>query len=159
MKRSMQYIKAWIEAVKVKLNEAKTEFINFGSRQNLKKTGYTTIIVIGESIKRSTKVRCLGGHLVSNLTYKDHILTKCKAATLNIIKICNIKKYLTKETCHKLILQQIISHLDYVNSMLEGLPSSSIKIMQKIQNTAARLILRKIPKKASQSASKTYTGY
>ena len=32
MERSMQDIKAWMEAVKLKLNEAKTKFIYFGSR-------------------------------------------------------------------------------------------------------------------------------
>ena len=85
----------------------------------------------------------MGGHLDSNHTFKDHIHIKCKAAILNIIKICNIRKYLPRETCHKLILQLVLSHLDYANSLLAGLPSSSIKIMQKVQNTTARLILRK----------------
>ena len=127
----MHDIKAWMEAVKLKLNEAKTKFIYFGSRQQLNKATHTTINVIGELIKRSTKVQYLGGHLDSNLTFKDHIHIKCKAATLNIININNIRKYLTRETCHKLILQLVISHLDYANSMLAGLPSSSIKIMQK----------------------------
>ena len=101
----MHDIKAWLEAVKLKLNEAKTKFIYFGSRQQLNKATHTTTNVTGESIKRSTKVRYLGGHLDSNLTFKDNILIKCKAATLNIIKICNIRKYLTRETCHKVILQ------------------------------------------------------
>ena len=124
-----------MEAVKLKLNEAKTKFIYFGSRQQLSKAIHTTIKVIGELIKRSTKVQYLGGHLDSNLTIKHHIHTKCKAATLNIIKICNIRKYLMRETCHKLILLLVISHLDYANSMLAGLLSSSIKIMQKVQRT------------------------
>ena len=130
-----------MEAVKLKLNEAKTKFIYFGSRQQLNNATHTTINIIGESIKRSTKVQYLGGHLDSNLTFKDHIHIKCKAATLNIIKIFNIRKYLTRDTCHKLILQLVISHLDYANIMLVGLPLSSIKIMQKVQNTAASLIL------------------
>ena len=128
--RSMLDIKAWMEAVKLKLNEAKTKFTYFGSSQQLNKTTHTTINVIGESIKGSTKVRYLGGHLDSNLTFKDHILVKCKLATLNIIKICNVRKYLTKEIC-KLILHLVISHLDYANSILAELPSSCIKIMQK----------------------------
>ena len=37
----------------------------------------------------------------------------------------------------------VISHLDYANSMLAGLPSSSIKIIQKVQKHSARLILGK----------------
>ena len=86
MKKFMYDIKAWMEAVKLKLNEAKTEFIYFGSRQQLNKATHTTINIMGESIKRSTKVRYLGGHLDSNLTFKDHIHTKCKAATLKASK-------------------------------------------------------------------------
>ena len=83
----------------------------------------------------------MGGHLDSNLTFKEHILTKCKASTLDIIKIQNIRKYLTKDTFHKIILQLVTSHLDYANSMLTELISSSIKIMQK--NTTTRLIFGK----------------
>ena len=92
-----------MEAVKLKLNEAKTEFIYFGSRLQLNKTTHITINAIGELIEVSTKARYLGGHLDYNLTFREHILSKCKATTLNIIKIHNIRKYLTKETCHKLI--------------------------------------------------------
>ena len=138
-----------MEAVKL------TKFIYFGSRQQLNKTTYTTINVTGESTKRSTKVRYLGGPLDSNLTFKDDILIKCKATTLNIIKICNIRKYLTKETCHKLILQLVISHLDYANSMLAGLPSSSIKIRQKVQNIAARKMLGKNAKEITMECLKS----
>ena len=52
----------------------------------------------------------MGGHLDSNFTFKDHALVKCIATTLNINKTHNIKKYLTKETCHKLTLQ-LVSHV------------------------------------------------
>ena len=78
-----------------------------------------------------------------NFIFKDHIHIKCKAATLNIIKIHNIRKYLTRQICNKLILQMVTSHLDYANSMFAGLPSSSIKLMQRVHNTATRLVLRK----------------
>ena len=38
------------------------------------------------------------GHLDPNLPLKEHILIKCKAASLKIIKIWNIRKYLTEDT-------------------------------------------------------------
>ena len=50
-------------------------------------TTHNTVDIIGESVERSTKVRYLGGHLDSNLPFKEHMLIKCKAASLKIIKV------------------------------------------------------------------------
>ena len=55
MEKSMHDIKAWMEAIKLKLNEAKTEFMYFRSRQQLNKATYTKINVIGELIKKINK--------------------------------------------------------------------------------------------------------
>ena len=41
MERSIHDIKAWMEAVKLKLNEANSKFIYFGSRQQLNKAAHT----------------------------------------------------------------------------------------------------------------------
>ena len=48
----------------------------------------------------------------------------------------------------------VISHLDYTNSVLAGLPSSSIKIIQQVQNTAAGLICRKNAKESTTECLK-----
>ena len=93
-------IKSWMDAVKLKLNETKTEFIYFGGRQQLAKTHRDTININGKIIKHTNKIKYLGGHLDSSLTFKDHIIAKSKAATINIIKIRNIRKYLNQNTCH-----------------------------------------------------------
>ena len=71
-------IKSWMDAVKLKLNESKTEFIYFGGRQQLAKTHRDTIYMNGEIIKCTNKIKYLGGHLDSLLTFKDHIIAKLK---------------------------------------------------------------------------------
>ena len=141
MEKSILDIKSWMDAVKLKLNETKTEFIYFGGRHQLAKTRRDTINTNGKSIQCTNRINYLGGHLDSSLTFKDHIIAKSKAATINIIKIRNIRKYLNQDTCHKLIITLVLSHLDYSNSLLSGLPDSSIKILQKVQNSAVRLVL------------------
>ena len=70
--------------VRVKLNESKTKFIYFGSKQQLKKCTVDKININSETIQRSDTVKCLGGHLDQNLNLKKHIITKCKAAMMNI---------------------------------------------------------------------------
>ena len=141
LEKSMLDIKSWMDAVKLKLNETKTEFIYFSGKHQLAKTRRDTININGKTIQCTNKVKYLGGHLDSSLTFKDHIIAKSKAATINIIKIGNIRKYLNQDTCHKLGITLMISHLDYSNSLLSGLPDYSIKILQKVQNSAARLVM------------------
>ena len=69
------------------------------------------------------------------------------------------KEIPNKRDMPQLILQLVISHLDYANSMLEELPSSSTKIMQKVQNIAAKLILRKNAMESTTECLKAHTGY
>ena len=81
-----------MDAVRLKLNKSKTEFIYFGSGQQLSKCSENTIRVINEAIDRCSTVPYLGGYLDSQLNFKEHIKTKCKSAILNIIRIENIRK-------------------------------------------------------------------
>ena len=54
----------------LKLNESKTEFIRFGSRQQLTKCQHNAININREIINRSTKVKYLEGHLDEQLNFK-----------------------------------------------------------------------------------------
>ena len=66
-----------MDAVHLKLNESKTEFIYFGSRQQLRKCPHKTVNINRETINRSTKVKYLGSHpdeeLNSNNMYKQNV--------------------------------------------------------------------------------------
>ncbi len=54
---------------------------------------------------------------------------------------------MTEHAAQLLIQALVISRLDYCNALLAGLPSSTIKPLQMIQNAAARLFFNK-PKRA-----------
>ena len=62
---------------------------------------------------------------------------------LNIQRIKLIRLSLSIETCKTLVQALVISHLDYANTTLAGLPSYLIHRFQKVQNIAAKLVLNK----------------
>ena len=53
-----------------------------------------------------------------------------------------IRRYLTEDAAKQLVTSCVLSRLDYCSFLLTGTPNSVIQPMQKVQNTAARLILR-----------------
>ncbi len=68
----------------------------------------------------------------------------CRFALHNIRKI---RAFLTQHAAQLLVQALVISWLDYCNALLAGLPSSTIKPLQMIQNAAARLVFSE-PKRA-----------
>ena len=66
----------------------------------------------------------------------------CKIASRNLSIIRKIRKFLDVDSTKIIVHALVMSHLDYCNSLLFGLPKSSLARLQCIQNTAARLILK-----------------
>ena len=140
---TMLNTKHWMDSMRLKLNPDKTEFVIFGSPPQMKKVKCEHIELLSDTIKRSDVVKCLGTLLDSNLNFKQHVIQKCRMAMFNLKRICSIRKNLTRESCEILANGLILSHLDYNNSVLIGLPLVTIKHMQRIQNLAAKLILKR----------------
>ena len=101
-----------------------------------------SIIVSTHEILFSDKVRNLGFILDSNLTMKQHVIKTCQTAYYELKRISSIHRYLTKDAAKQLVTSCVLSRLDYYNSLLMGTPNCVIQPMQKVQNTAACLILR-----------------
>ena len=60
----------------------------------------------------------------------------------NYLRIRNIRRYLTDDATNILVLSLVMSHLDYCNAILFGLPQCDLNKMQRIQNMCAKLVLR-----------------
>ena len=127
----------------LKLNSDETEYILFGSQAQLKKISPEPLNAHDNLIEISKVVRYLGGFLDQQLNFKQHIKEKVKKAMTNLIKIHAIWKYLTVQVCTTLILMFCITHLNYANAILYGLPKSTLGKYQTIQNMCDRLILNR----------------
>ena len=72
-----------------------------------------------------------------------HISHSCRGLYLQLRRIGEIRPYLSMDSTKKLAVAFILSHLDYCNAMLAGFPDEKIAKLQRIQNSAAQLVLRK----------------
>ena len=136
-------IKQWMDQARLKMNPSKTEFIYFGNAPQLHKCTTDSINVTGDLILRSDAIRYLGVWLDATLNFKLHVTKKCKAAMANIIRIRGIHHLLTEEAASSLVLSLCVSHLDYCNAALYGLPDITISRMQRVQNMCVHLVLRR----------------
>ena len=132
-----------MDQARLKMNPSKTEFIYFGNAPQLHKCTPDSINVAGDLILRSDAIRYLGVWLNATLNFKLHITKKCKAAMANFIRIRGIHHLLTEEAASSLVLSLCVSHLDYCNAALYGLPDITISRMQRVQNMCACLVLRR----------------
>ena len=66
-----------------------------------------------------------------------------KSCFFQLRRISAVRRFLSQDASSKLVSSLILSRLDYCNSLLAGTSSSSLQTIQRIQNCAARLVLKK----------------
>ena len=69
-----------------------------------------------------------------------HISHICRTAYIAIRQISSIRQYLTLHATKILVCSFVLSRLDYCNSLLSGCQQQHINKLQKVQNSAARLV-------------------
>ena len=124
----------------LKLNDSKTDFIIFGAKRNLSSVDTDSIMVGDAAINPSDSVKSIGATLDSSLSLKKHVNLTCKTAWYHLHQISKIKQYLTEDQLKAVIHSYVICRLDTNNSLLIGLPKTSLSHLQMVQNACARLI-------------------
>ena len=134
-------IRAWTIANKLMLNDSKTEIVHLSSR--FRTTQPLRPLKIGLSyIEPVPQVRILGTMADRHLTMSRHVNMVSRNATYSIRKIGQLRKFLNRGTTEILVHAFISSKLDYCNSLLHGLPHFELAKLQRVQNTAAKLVVR-----------------
>ena len=137
-------IKNWMTNNKLKLNDDKTESILISTRQKLSQIPPSLSLSLDTAtISTSHSTKNLGVILDSTLSMQDFVSSTAKSCYFHLRRISQIRKHLSTEATTKLVISLVISRLDYCNALLSGLPDSTIQTLQRVQNNAARLILKK----------------
>ena len=140
LEKCIQEIRRWTQQNFLKLNDDKTEFLLFGSRQQLTKVSVPYISIGDARIAPSLKARNLGVIFDSSMTLQPHINNIVRLSSYHIRNIGKIRKYLDKSATEKVIHAFVTSRLDNGNALLYSLPNNQISRLQRLQNTAARIV-------------------
>ena len=113
---------SWFIGNRLMINDAKTDFLIIGTRQQLEKTSIESIIIGDTVIKPLESVRNLGSWFDAHIRMKVHVGKICSKAFHGLYSIRQIRKFLTVQSTKTLIHAFVSSHLDYRNALLFGLP-------------------------------------
>ncbi len=94
----------------------------------------------GISLETHETVRGLGIMLGCYLSMKEQIQRVVRTTRYHLRNIGFVRKYLDETTTKMLVHNDVISKLDYCNSLYYGLPKYLLKELQLVMNRAARLI-------------------
>ena len=133
-------IKIWMNDNYLKLNDDKSECLLIGTSKRVSQCSVSTFECCSAQIPMSNTVRNLGVILDSELSLNDHVTKLIQSCFLQLRNIGNVRKYLTKQSAEILVLALVMSRLDYCNSILAGATKSQISRLQRVQNTAARIV-------------------
>ena len=140
LKSCISEIHRWMQENFLQLNADKTEFMLFGSKQQLSKVSLPFITISESDIAPNTVARNLGVVFDSNMTLVSHVSNIVKSASYHLCNIRKIRKYLNPHSTQQIIHAFVTSRLDMGNSLLYGLPQNQLKRLQNIQNAAARIV-------------------
>ena len=84
LQNCLMNVKTLMDENRLKMNDGKTEFIMIGAKKQLAKCKTTSTDVNKTVVNDSEVVKCLGTWMDCNLTFKDHIVKKCRTATINL---------------------------------------------------------------------------
>ena len=141
-------VKTWMTSNKLKLNYDKTECLFIVSNRTSLPNPHPTSIHIGDTdILFSLQAKNLGVTPTNNLSMEKHVTNICRSAYIEIRRINNIRHYLTTDATKTLLCAFVLSKLDYCNSLLSGSPKHLLDKLQKVQNSAARLVFKALKHK------------
>ncbi|MBN3308584.1 CASR protein, partial [Amia calva] len=92
------------------------------------------------TLSPSSSAKSLKVTLDPALSYTQHITTLTRTCRFFLSNIRWIHPFLTDYSTQLLVQSLVLSRLDYCNTLLAGMPASTTRPLQLIQNSAARLV-------------------
>jgi hypothetical protein len=138
---TLDNVHSWFSSNKLTLNPSKTEFLIIGTPQQRVKLTCKTLLFGDSDLSISSCSRNLGVMIDSDLLYHQHISKITQVSYIHMRQIRRVRPSLDLNSAVLLANSLVSSRLDYCNSLFYGLPKSSLKRLQRVQNSLARVII------------------
>ena len=142
MEACIMEIRSWMTNNLLKLNDSKTEFMILGTDRDVAKVSEQSLLVGDSVVLPSETVRNIGAMFDRALTMRAQVNSTVKSCYAQIRSISKIRKYLTVDSTKTLTHAFVTSRLDNMNSLLYNIPECLLTKLQRVQNNAARLIMK-----------------
>ena len=133
-------IQAWMSNSFLQLNGSKTEAILIGTTHQCATAGTLPLSIIDQPIPLSPAVTNLGVIFDCSLSFQAHIKNICRISYFHLRNIARLKPSLSKDDLKTLVNALILSRIDYANALLYGLPAETIRCLQVVMNSCARML-------------------
>ena len=128
---------------KLKLNADKTDAILICSPRVKNNIDKPHIDLGNMTVPISNAARNIGVLFDDALTMKNHSRHTCRVAYFHIHCIGKIRHFLDRKTTEIMINAYVTSRLDYGNSLLYGVSEHLLSQLQRVQNSAVRLVTKR----------------
>ncbi|KAH9634760.1 hypothetical protein HF086_013620 [Spodoptera exigua] len=115
LNEDLHRIAVWSKKNCLALNPAKTKYMVFGTKQQLKGLPPTlNLQVMGEPIERVDEARNLGLNMDSSLQFEKHVATSVQNCFFRLKILYKIRPFLSETIRQQLVESLVLSKLNYV---------------------------------------------
>jgi len=133
----------WMRANRLQLNAEKTEILWCATQRRQHQLPKSAIRVGTEQVSPSTSVRDLGIYIDSDVSMRTQVTRTVARCFAVLRQLRSIRRSVPDRVFQSLVVSMVLSHLDYGNATLAGLPANQHRRLQSVMNAAARLIYRR----------------
>jgi hypothetical protein len=133
----------WMNEYFLRLNQDKTKILVIAPPSIRLEIRIGGVFLGNTCVRFVDSAKDLGVILDSELSFDSQINKLVKSCFMIIRKLYSIKPFLSSDHLKSLVCTNVFSQLDYCNSLYYGISSTSIKKLQRVQNSAARLVRTK----------------
>ena len=114
LEKCIKCVQKWMQDRQLKMNDAKTEFIVFASRELAKRLPSSLQLCVGSHlIQAKDSVRNIGVMFDSRMTLEKHVNYVCRSAFLQLRAIVKVTAFTNRQTL-EVIIHAILLHLDLI---------------------------------------------